>query len=162
RPIRHNLWANNAMNQAFEIASIGLSTQQKALDTIANNVANMSTPAFKRSALRFSEVLSPPADPSHPDAGLQQVSVAGGARADAVSEIDAQGAIAHTGKPLDLAIDGKGFIELLSPDGASLLWRGGTLTLRDGALAAQNGIPLRAMLNVPEDAQNISISQDGA
>src|SRR5436189_4040551 len=113
------------MNQAFEIAAVGLASQQKALDTIANNVANLSTPGFKRGVLKFSEVLSAPADPAHPGTSLEQLPSPAGVRVQALPEIGAQGDIAHTGNPLDLAIDGSGFIALLAPGGQSLLWRGG-------------------------------------
>ncbi|HEV7690384.1 MAG TPA: flagellar hook-basal body protein [Hyphomonadaceae bacterium] len=150
------------MNQAFEIAAVGLASQQKALDTIANNIANLSTPGFKRGVLKFSEVLSAPADSAHPGASLEQLSSVAGVRLETFSDIEAQGEIAHTGSPLDLAIDGKGFIELMAPGGQSLLWRGGQLTVRDGVLSTSDGLPLRSMLSVPEDASNLRINSDGS
>jgi flagellar basal-body rod protein FlgG len=150
------------MNQAFEIAAVGLSTQQKALDTIANNVANLSTPGFKRGVLRFSEILVTPSDPSHPSAGLSEAPTPGGVRADTIAAIEAQGEIVQTSDPSNLAIEGKGFIELLSPGGRTLLWRGGSLTIRDGALATSDGLLLRSMLSVPSDADEVHIGSDGA
>jgi flagellar basal-body rod protein FlgG len=149
------------MNQAFEIAGIGLSAQQKALDTVANNVANVSTPGFKRSVLRFSEILSVPADTAHPSADLGGLPSPAGVRADTVSAIDAQGEITKTGDASHLAIDGKGFIELLSPGGRTLLWRGGPLSVRDGMLSTTGGLTLRSMLSVPSDATELFIGSDG-
>ena len=149
------------MNQAFEIAGIGLTAQQKALDTVANNVANVSTPGFKRGVLRFSEILSAPADAAHPSAGLADLPSPAGVRADITAAIDTQGEIAKTGDASHLAIDGKGFIELLSPGGRTLLWRGGPLSVRNGMLSTANGLTLRAMVSVPADAQELHIGADG-
>jgi flagellar basal-body rod protein FlgG len=73
-----------------------------------------------------------------------------------------QGDLQQTGHPLDVAVQGEGFIELLGPSGSSLLWRGGTLKVNeDGYLAAADGTPLKAMISVPLDASSLTIARDG-
>jgi flagellar basal-body rod protein FlgG len=148
---------------AFYIGSTGLDAQQRALDVVANNIANINTPAFKRSEARFSELVSgtpvdgdgPPRTNSHSD-GLFGVTVTGS------PPIFTEGDIQQTNQPLDVSIDGDGFFELAGPGGQTLLWRGGSLEVNpDGYLAAPNGMPLKAMISVPSDATSLTIGVDG-
>lgn len=149
------------MNQALEIAGIGLAMQQKALDILANNIANINTPAFRRSDVRFSEIVTARADAANPTA-TQTPSVAlAGVRADAALALDEQGELERTGRPLDLAVSGAGFIEVMGPRGQILLWRGGTLAIAEDGLLSAGGMPLRAMIEPPADTTALSISPDG-
>lgn len=151
------------MNGAFYIGATGLRSQERALDVTANNIANVNTPGYKRSEIRFSEMVAP---------GSQGLSLSPTARrgAPTLSGVSAasslrvfsQGELRETGQPLDLAIEGEGFIELLGPGGQSRLWRGGTLRIdQDGYLAAADGTPLKAMVSTPVGATSISIGRDG-
>ncbi len=144
------------MNGAFYVGSVGLGSQQRALDLIANNVANMNTPAFKRSEVRFSEVMA---------SGLLGGAgrfVPGGVSATPSFAILEQGPIEATGNALDVAIEGRGFIELMGPDGQTLLWRGGRLKIgEDGLLSTQDGLALRAAITVPDDVTAVRIGRDG-
>lgn len=147
------------MNGAFYIGAIGLESQQRALDVVANNIANINTPGFKRSDVRFLELMG--------GAGAAAVGGAdglGGVMAQASSPVFSQGELRTTGKDMDVAIEGDGFLELQGPDGKSLLWRGGTLSVgADGFLsAAGSGLPLKAMISVPREAVGIAIDRDGA
>lgn len=150
------------MNQAFEIGGVGLRTQQQALDIIANNIANLNTPGFKRSNVRFSEVMAQRYDPNNPPAGLDAQPSLAGVAAHAVLDLSGQGEIERTGRQLDLAIDGAGFIELMGPRGQVLLWRGGALAVQaDGSLTTADGIPLLATISVPSSATAVEIAADG-
>jgi len=151
------------MNGAFYIGAIGLDAQQRALEVIANNIANMNTPAFKRSAVRFSTLVAPAQnDPDVSLAASDPIANLAGVAVGATPHVWTQGDLAQTGQPLDLAINGQGFIELLGPSGQTLLWRGGTLKVNpDGYLAASDGTALRAMISVPQDATSLSIGTDG-
>jgi flagellar basal-body rod protein FlgG len=151
------------MNGAFHIAAIGLEAQQRALDTIANNISNVNTPAFKRSGVRFSEMLASRADPAtaRADLGADRVSSAG-VMADTMFMLEQGGKLEATGRPYDLAIDGQGFVEVMGPGGETLLWRGGGLKVgEDGLLATAKGLPLKAGITVPDDASTIVIGADG-
>jgi len=150
------------MNAAFEIGGIGLATEQKALDIIANNIANLNTPSFKRSDVQFSELVSQVSDPDNPRADLNVEPALSGVSARAALALNQQGDLEHTGRSLDLAVNGAGFIELLGPSGQTLLWRGGALALNDqGQLTAAGGLPLKASISIPANATNLTIAADG-
>jgi flagellar basal-body rod protein FlgG len=150
------------MNGAFYVGAAGLDAQQRALDVISNNIANINTTGFKRSAVRFSDLVVPVERLSELDA-IQTQGVQGlGVAAHSASHVWTQGELRQTGQSLDVAIDGEGFIEMMGPAGETLLWRGGTLKVdTDGYLAASDGTMLHAMISVPRDASTISISRDG-
>lgn len=151
------------MSGALEVAAIGMQAQQRALDTIANNISNVNTPAFKRSELRFSELVGglATADEAQPTVAARRDQVAG-VGWQTLPMVDRQGMLEVTGNSRDLAIDGNGFVELLGPSGRTLLWRGGTLrVLDDGTLSSAAGYPLKAGINLPAEATALRIGRDG-
>ncbi len=152
------------MNGAFYIGATGLEAQERALDTVANNIANLNTNGFKRAQARFSELVTPadvdapPGAPGALDGGV----TLSGVTVDASPRIFEQGNLRQTGQAMDIAINGEGFIELMGPGGQSELWRGGTLSINpDGFLANQDGLALKAMISVPAGTSGLSIGQDG-
>lgn len=154
------------MSGALEIAAVGLRAQQRALETIAGNISNVNTPAFKRSDLRFSELVSAPfAGSLASDEG--RVAASGFAPVAGVGQwsrpmIGQQGKLETTGNDRDIAIDGAGFIELMGPGGRTMLWRGGTLqVLDDGLLATPSGMTLKAAISVPQDATGLKVDRNG-
>jgi flagellar basal-body rod protein FlgG len=151
------------MNGAFYVGAIGLEAQQRALDTIANNISNVNTAGFKRSGVRFAEIIAERGDPAVASAALGAAGVgAAGVMADAVFMINEPGRIEATGNRADLAIDGHGFIEVMGPGGQTLLWRGGTTKVgEDGLLATAEGLGLKAGITIPADATAIEIGSDG-
>ena len=151
------------MSDAFRVAAVGLEAQQRALDIIASNIANVNTSAYKRSQVQFSELVATGLDPAMVRADLgASILSASGVKAEAHFMLDQPGRIESTGQAMDLAVDGRGFIELLGPDGQTLLWRGGSLRVgEDGLLATASGLPLKAAITVPDDATAISIGTDG-
>ena len=94
------------MNGAFHIGAIGLGAQQRALDTLAGNISNINTPGFKRSSVRFSEVLAGRADPAALRADLGDPAAASaGVRSEA------------------LFLLGKAYIAIKEPDRARKVWQ---------------------------------------
>jgi flagellar basal-body rod protein FlgG len=151
------------MNGAFYIGAVGLDAQQKALDTIANNISNINTSGFKRTEVRFTELLA-----SQPDDGVARADLgaagvtSSGVRSDLMHLLNEQGAVGSTGNPLDLAINGSGFIELMGSGGETLLWRGGPLKIGDdGRLMTASGLELKANITLPADATSLQIGSDG-
>lgn len=152
------------MNGAYEVGAVALRAQQRALETHANNVANINTPGFKRSEVQFSQIVASTPEPITENERLARRSGAlnGGVRMDTRMMLGEPGELQATGSAMDLAIDGAGFVELLGPDGESVLWRGGRLEVdRDGYLAAQGLPTLRGMISVPDDATDLQIGSDG-
>ena len=150
------------MNGAFYIGATGLDIQQRALDVVAHNIANINTPAFKRSAVRFSELVAPVRGDAGDLTSQDRAATLDGVTTNGSSRIWTPGDLKQTGGALDLAIDGSGFLELLGPAGHTLLWRGGTLKVNgDGYLSAADGTPLRAMISVPQGARDLVIDRNG-
>lgn len=152
------------MNGAFEIGAVALRAQQQALETMSNNIANVNTPAFKRSDIVFSEVVAASNQPRSETELLAQAALPlrGGVRAANREMVSAQGELRQTGQMLDIAVDGRGFIEVMGAEGQSLLWRGGRLSInRDGYLATDDGTALRALISVPDDASDLTIDRKG-
>lgn len=151
------------MNGAFYIGAIGLDAQQRALDVIANNIANVNTNGFKRSAVHFSELVSPLRNPDDAAVAQQGPAYLQGATMSSSPVVWTQGVMQQTGQSLNLAINGDGFIELAGPSGQTLLWRGGALEVNtDGYLAAADGTALKAMISVPQGASALTIGSDGS
>lgn len=151
------------MSGAFSIGSIGIRAQERALEVISNNIANINTPAFKRAHVRFASIVAMRNDADVPAAALTDPFAAAGVMAHAAPAMDAAGDLRPTGRAMDLAVQGRGFIELMGPGGRTMLWRGGTLKVgEDGLLAAADtGLALKAAIAVPQDAASIVISPDG-
>lgn len=149
------------MNGAFYIAATGLRSQETALAAHANNIANVNTPGFKRSEVRFSELTAARAGPAD-DAAAVARSFLLGVSAQETSRIFEQGELRRTDNPLDLAIDGAGFIEILGPDGKIYLSRAGRLRIdANGQLATASGLPLKTLVVAPEDATHLTIDAQG-
>ena len=152
------------MNGAFEVGAVALKAQQRALETIANNVANINTPAFKRADIQFAEIVAAqPQSVTETDRlARDSASPAGGVRMATRAMISDLGELRPSSSPMDIAIEGRGFIELMGPKGESLLWRGGRLSVdRDGYLAVEGGPALRAAIAIPDDIADLRIAQDG-
>jgi flagellar basal-body rod protein FlgG len=152
------------MNGAFYIGALGLDAQQRALDVVANNIANINTTGFKRQVVRFSELVAAVRDESDSAVALpDQTANLSGVTVSATPHVWTQGDLNVTGQPLDLAISGNGFLEMLGPSGRTLLWRGGALKVNeDGYLCAADGTLLKTMISVPQGATNLTISGNGA
>ncbi|HEY0959848.1 MAG TPA: flagellar hook basal-body protein [Novosphingobium sp.] len=150
------------MNGTFYIGATGIEAQQRALDVTANNIVNINTPAFKRSSVRFAEMVATPREATDLPIDLDPIAMLSGVRAQAGHLVWAQGDLKQTGSVLDIAIQGNGFIEVLGNDGEVRLWRGGTLKVNnDGFLGTSDGLPLRAMISIPAGATDLTIAGDG-
>ncbi|RQX94970.1 flagellar hook-basal body protein [Burkholderia stagnalis] len=150
------------MNNVFYIGATGLDAQQTAIDVTANNIANVNTPAFKRGAVAFTELLTTAPASLSRNYSSEIANTPAGVAADASLHVYAPGTLRSTGNTYDLAVRGDGFIELAPDSGQTLLWRGGTLHVgADGYLATADGRRLRAMISVPRDASAITISATG-
>lgn len=155
------------MNPGLRAAATGMVAQQRRVDVIANNLANVNTTAFKRSRAHFEDLLYQMVQGSttvgaNDDASTEAVQVGRGTRLAAVQRIETQGAVEETGRPLDLAIDGEGWFQVQLADGTSAYTRDGSFTVSDGGrLTTQGGYVLQPALVVPPDATQVMISRTG-
>jgi len=160
------------MYEAVMIASTGLQNQQRRLDTIANNVSNINTTAYKNSRLDFKDALYTagivPARPRTPEPeGNQQKGH--GVMVEAITKDYKQGSFIRTDRQLDLAIEGEGFFALEDVDGNTVYTRNGCFNLSveaDGVfLVNGDGLYVRdindARIEIPEFTETISVNGDG-
>lgn len=151
------------MSEAYYVGAIAMQTQQRALDTIANNIANVNTVGFKRAQMRFADVVAMPSTTSIDGEPVRAAEAAlAGVTIDRSLMVDEPGELQQTGNALDIAIQGRGFIEVMGPGGQTFLWRGGALKVdADGQIATAHGLPLKAAITVPTDATALTIGGDG-
>jgi flagellar basal-body rod protein FlgG len=153
------------MLDSFYISAIGMRAHSTQIDTISNNVANLNTTGFKRGVVSFSSL-----------SGTDSVSVAaniakaaailgnqsGGGVSTQLAYSMLAGALTSTNAPLDVAINGNGFIEVTRADGSPAYTRAGSLVVNaQGMLATRTGEVLAAKIAVPPDTQSVSIAPDG-
>jgi flagellar basal-body rod protein FlgG len=150
------------MNDSLYIAATGMQAQQQTLDTIANNLANVNTPGFKKGRVNFQEIMQVQTS-QHADPAMATPAGLGvGISVDSVVRDFSTGQIAPTGSAMDLAIDGDGFLEVTLADGSHAYTRGGTLQVnKDGFLATADGAVLKPAIHVSADTNRLVISPDG-
>ncbi len=155
------------MNQALWIAKTGLDAQQTRMSVISNNLANVNTTGFKQDRAVFEDLLyqtiRQPGAQSSADTQLPSGLMIGtGVRTVATEKIHTQGSIVQTQNALDVAINGRGFFQVLMPDGDIAYTRDGTFQRNsDGDMVMSNGYLLEPAINIPEDVQSITIGMDG-
>jgi len=148
------------MLDGLYIAAVGLEAQQRQLDAAANNFANMSTTAYKRQSVDFSAIL----DRATTGVGVPADSTRVQAAPVNVTHLDlSPGSVHATGRALDVAIQGPGFIEVNLPDQRTGYSRGGSLQINvDGGLSLAGGQALKADIRIPNGAANLQIQSDGS
>lgn len=154
------------MFDALYIGATGMQAQQSQVDAIANNLANVNTPAFKKSRVQFAELVVGAAVPALQGAGqpdaLASAFSGAGVHLGAAGKVFDAGDLKKTDAPLDLAILGDGFLELTLADGTRGFTRGGTLKVNaEGLLATEAGVPLKPGIAIPDNAEGLTISSTG-
>lgn len=155
------------MTQALWIAKTGLDAQQTRMAVISNNLANVNTTGFKRDRASFEDLLyqtvrQPGGASSEQTLLPSGLSTGTGVRVSSTSKEFAQGNIDQTGGALDVAINGRGFFEVLMPDGSSAYTRDGSFQINaQGELVTNSGYPVQPGIQLPEGAQSVTIGSDG-
>ncbi|MCB1357824.1 MAG: flagellar basal-body rod protein FlgG [Maritimibacter sp.] len=154
--------------RALQIAATGMSAQQMRVDTVANNLANMSTTAYNARRAEFADLhyqqhtragTISAADGTVVPTGVQ---LGLGARPAAVSMQVQQGSVAMTGGDLDLAIEGRGWFEVTLPDGRAAYTRDGGLKRNgEGLIVTSDGHEVAPGITIPTDVRQISINAEG-
>lgn len=149
------------MLEGLFAAAAGMEAQQTQLDAISNDIANADTPGYQSTQVGFRDLLHATGSYS----GASTVGVGTGAAASVIGFDQTQGAIQQTGAPLDVAIDGSGYLQVRQPDGTIGLTRNGTLQLNArGQLTTDLGMPIEPPVVVPKgtDPSQVRIASNGA
>jgi flagellar basal-body rod protein FlgG len=153
--------------RALWVAKTGLDAQQTRMAVIANNLANVNTTGFKKSRPIFEDLVyqnirqagAQTTQNTQLPSGLQ---LGTGVRTVATEKLHTQGNIQQTENSLDIAINGRGYLQILMPNGDINYTRDGSLKLdSEGQLVTSGGLPLEPAISVPNDALSITIGRDG-
>ena len=155
------------MIRALWTAATGMDVQQVNLDVIANNIANVNTSGFKKGRADFQDLLYQTLrlQGAKSEAGNTVptgIQIGLGATMAAVQKVFSQGDYQRTENELDVAIEGKGFIQVTLPSGETAYTRDGTLKSdADGRIVTSDGYPITPNLTIPANTINVSIQSDG-
>jgi flagellar basal-body rod protein FlgG len=155
------------MIRSLWISKTGLDAQQTQMDVIANNLANVSTTGFKRSRAVFEDLLyqtirQPGAQSSQQTQLPSGLQLGTGVRPVATERIFTQGNLQQTSNDKDVAIQGQGFFQVLLPDGTTAYTRDGSFQIdNQGQLVTASGFPVQPAINIPNNAQSLTIGRDG-
>ncbi len=155
------------MDKSLWIAKTGLEAQQMRMSVISNNLANVNTTGFKRDRAVFEDMLyqnvrqvgALSSQNTRLPTGLQ---IGTGVRPVATEKIQTLGNIVQTGNSLDVAVQGRGFFQILQPDGNIAYTRDGSFKLDEtGQLVNSNGLVLQPAITIPSNAVTVTIGSDG-
>ncbi len=153
--------------RALWVAKSGLDAQQTRMAVISNNLANVNTTGFKKSRPLFEDLVyqnirqvgAQSTQNTQLPSGLQ---LGTGVRTVATEKLHTQGNILQTENSLDVAISGRGFFQILMPNGDINYTRDGSFKLNsDGQVVTSGGLELEPAITVPADAISITIGRDG-
>ena len=149
------------------IAKTGLEAQQTRMTVISNNLANVNTTGFKRSRAVFADLLyqnvRQPGGQTSQDTQLPSgLQLGTGVRTVATEKTFTQGSLVQTANHLDVAIQGRGFFQILMPDGSVAYTRDGSYQMdAQGQIVTSSGYQLQPAITIPANTQSITIGTDG-
>ncbi|HET7269328.1 MAG TPA: flagellar basal-body rod protein FlgG [Rhodanobacteraceae bacterium] len=155
------------MFSALWVAKTGLDAQQTRMEVISNNLANVNTTGFKSSRASFQDLVyqnvrQPGGQTSQQTQSPSGLMLGTGVRVVGTEKLFTQGNLTQTGNALDVAIRGRGFLQVSMPDGSIAYTRDGSLHLSsDGQLVTASGNPLNPAITLPPNAQAVTIGSDG-
>ncbi|MEO1203656.1 MAG: flagellar basal-body rod protein FlgG [Pseudomonadota bacterium] len=155
------------MTQALWVAKTGLDAQQTRMAVVSNNLANVNTTGFKQGRAVFEDLLYQNIRQSGGQSSQDTILPSGlslgtGVRIVATEKLFTQGSVLQTGNAMDVAISGRGFFQILKPDGELAYTRDGTFQINDqGEMVTSSGYIVQPGITIPDAAQSITIGSDG-
>jgi flagellar basal-body rod protein FlgG len=155
------------MNSALWAAKTGLDAQQTRMSVISHNLANVNTTGFKKDRAVFEDLLyqnvkQVGASTSQDTVAPTGLSIGTGVRVVATEKNYTQGGLTNTGNSLDVAINGRGFFQVLLPDGSFGYTRDGSFKMSaEGELVTSSGYHVQPGITIPSGAQSVTIGTDG-
>ncbi len=158
---------SHAMMRALNTAASGMAAQEAVVNTIANNIANLSTIGFKKSRaetddLNYQTIIEQGARTNSDTFHNVGVQIGSGAKVSAVRKHFTQGEPNITNNPFDLMINGDGFFGIVMPNGNLKYTRDGAFNLNaEGRIVNKNGYALFPDLNFPQGTIQVNVSDSG-
>lgn len=155
------------MDPSLRTSASGMMAQQTRVEVISNNLANVGTTGFKRSRPHFEDLLYQTVQEAQRVDGnnaqsLESIQVGRGTRLAAVQRTDGQGPLEPTGRPMDVAIEGPGYLQVQLPSGEMGYTRDGSLGISDeGVIVTHGGYTVMPGVSIPTDSQDLGISRTG-
>ena len=157
------------MMRSLLTAATGMESQQITIDTIANNLANVNTTAFKRSRANFHDLLyqtlrAPGQNSTAGTVVPTGIQIGAGSRVSSVEKMFQEGAIQLTNKPTDLMIEGEGFFRIQRDDGSIAYTRDGNFKIDNGGrLVTADGFPVSPDIVLPQGVtlDKLNVGLDG-
>ncbi|TBR37185.1 MULTISPECIES: flagellar basal-body rod protein FlgG [Dyella] len=155
------------MFSSLWVAKTGLDAQQTRMDVVSNNLANANTTAFKSSRASFQDLIyqnvrQPGGQTTEQTQAPTGLMLGTGVRVVGTEKMFTQGNIQTTGNALDVAIQGRGFLQVTMPDGSVAYTRDGALKPdQNGQLVTSTGYPLDPAIVLPPGTQTVTIGNDG-
>ena len=155
------------MIRALYSAASGMNAQETNVDNIANNLANANTGGYKMRRAQFQDLMYQNMVQPGASAGQQTTVPSGlqiglGTKPGNTEIVQTQGDLSSTGNPLDFAIQGTGFFQILLPNGQTGYTRSGSFQPdAQGNLVTASGDALQPAINIPAAATNITVGKDG-
>ncbi len=155
------------MIRSLWTAATGMKAQELNLDNISHNLANVNTTAFKRANVEFQDLMYQNMEEAGIPAAAGQrlpvgIQVGLGVKPSAIVKNFKAGSLRQTGNPLDVAIEGDGFFQVMLPDGTIAYTRDGSFKIdADGNLVTADGFYVQPPITIPAEAESISIGFDG-
>ncbi len=153
---------------ALNTAATGMLAQQRNVEVISNNIANLNTVGFKRQRAEFQDLLyqtleRPGAISSETGTVVPNgIQIGTGVKTGSVYRIIEQGNVTATGNDFDLAVSGRGLFRVLLADGEEAYTRAGNFAISaDGRLVTEDGDEIAPGITIPDDATDISVSEAG-
>lgn len=155
------------MDKTLRTASTGLTSQQRYVEIISNNLANVNTTGYKKVRPEFQDLLYETLRPAGAVARigvepLNEVQIGSGTQLVSTTKNYEQGDLQQTNQPLDMAINGEGFFTVRRPDNSLAFTRDGSFKLdRNGQVVNNQGFLLDPGFNIPQDAVEVLVSPEG-
>jgi len=154
--------------RALRTAASGMAAQQLNVEIISNNIANMNTVGFKRQRAEFQDLLYQNIERMGAQSSSQGtvvptgIQIGAGVKAGSVYRITDQGSPTQTGGRYDIAINGRGYFQVLLPSGETAFTRAGNFSLNgEGQLVTDDGYAVQPNISIPQDAVDVTISKSG-
>ena len=153
--------------QALWIAKTGLDAQQTRMSVVSNNLANVNTVGFKRGRAVFEDLLyqniqQAGASTSQDTEDPTGLTLGAGVRIVSTEKYFSQGGRLDTADPLDHMIEGRGFFQVLLPDGNTAYTRDGSFRVdSSGRLVTANGYEITPAVTIPDGVISLRVSRDG-